>query len=136
MVTKPQSCPCCSGLSYVRCCEPFILGNKVPETAEKLMRSRFTAYAVGNPAYLAGTTAAAEREKLDREELKRYCSTLRCLGLAILKVQAGGQSDETGEVTFRAKLLLNGQRMLHREKSRFVREEGRWVYLDGEVDGF
>jgi SEC-C motif domain protein len=136
MVTTTQSCPCCSGLPYVRCCEPILLGKRLPETAEKLMRSRFAAYAAGRCAYLAATTAAAEREKLDMGELKEYCKALRCLGLEILKVQAGGPEDATGEVTFRAKLLLNGRRFLHREHSRFVREDGRWVYLDGEVEGF
>ena len=100
------------------------------------MRSRFAAYAAGRCAYLAATTAAAEREKLDMGELKEYCKALRCLGLEILKVKAGGPEDATGEVTFRAKLLLNGRRFLHREHSRFVREDGRWVYLDGEVEGF
>lgn len=135
MVTATQSCPCCSGRPYGRCCEPFLLGNRVPETAEKLMRSRFTAYAAGRAAYLAATTAAAEREKLDMGELKEYCRTLKCVGLEILGTRAGGQEDTTGEVTFRAKLVLNGRRFLHKEHSRFVREDGRWVYLDGDVEG-
>jgi SEC-C motif-containing protein len=136
MVTPTQSCPCCSGSTYARCCEPYLLGKKAPETAEKLMRSRFSAYAVGLAAYLAATTAAAEREKLDMRELKEYCRSLRCLGLEILSTRAGGPEDEVGEVTFRAKLVLNGRRFLHKEHSRFVREDGRWVYRDGDVEAF
>jgi SEC-C motif-containing protein len=136
MVTSTRSCPCCSGLPYARCCEPLHLGIKAPETAEKLMRSRFSAYAAGNAAYLAATTAAGQRETLDMREIKEYCRSLRCVGLEILGHQAGGPEDSIGEVTFRAKLVLNGRRFLHRERSRFVREEGRWVYLDGDVETF
>jgi SEC-C motif-containing protein len=98
------------------------------------MRSRFSAYATGRADYLAATTAAAEREKLDVEELERYCRAVRCISLKVLSTSAGGPGDETGEVVFHAKLLINGKRMLHWERSRFVREEGRWAYLDGETN--
>jgi SEC-C motif domain protein len=98
------------------------------------MRSRFTAYAMGRADYLAATTSAAEREKLDVEDLARYCKAVKCISLRVLETEAGGPEDETGIVVFHAKLLINGRRMLHREKSRFVREEGRWVYVDGETN--
>jgi len=129
-----RPCPCASKLSYERCCEPFLTGREVPETAEKLMRSRFTAYSMARADYLAATTAAVEREKLDVEELARYCRAVKCVSLKVLSTQAGGPGDETGEVVFHAKLLINGKRMLHWERSRFVREEGRWAYLDGETN--
>ena len=129
-----RPCPCESKLTYDRCCEPYLTGKKTPQTAEKLMRSRFTAYALARADYLAATTAAGEREKLDVAELERYCKAVKCISLKVLSTQAGGPGDETGEVVFHAKLLINGKRMLHWEKSRFVREEGRWVYLDGETN--
>ena len=129
-----RPCPCASNLTYDRCCEPYLTGKKTPQTAEKLMRSRFTAYALARADYLAATTAAGEREKLDVAELERYCKAVKCISLKVLSTQAGGPGDETGEVVFHAKLLINGKRMLHWEKSRFVREEGRWVYLDGETN--
>jgi SEC-C motif-containing protein len=129
-----RPCPCESKLTYDRCCEPYITGKKTPDTAEKLMRSRFSAYAMGRADYLAATTAPEEREKLDVEELGRYCRAVKCISLRVLETEAGKPGDETGIVVFHAKLLINGKRMLHREKSRFVREEGRWVYLDGETN--
>lgn len=127
-------CPCDSKLTFDRCCEPILTGKAAPETAVRLMRSRFTAYAMGRADYLAATTAREEREKLDVEELSRYCRAVKCISLRILATEAGGPGDETGTVTFHAKLLINGRRMLHREKSRFVREDGRWAYLDGETN--
>jgi SEC-C motif-containing protein len=128
-----RPCPCASKLTYERCCEPFLTGREIPETVEKLMRSRFTAYALCRSAYLAATTAAEERAKLDLEELERYCRMVKCVSLKVLSAQ-GGPGDATGTVVFHAKLLVNGKRMLHVEKSRFVREEGRWMYLDGETN--
>jgi SEC-C motif-containing protein len=97
------------------------------------MRTRFTAYALGRADYLAATTAAEEREKLDVAELGRYCRAVKCISLKVLRTQAGGPDDAAGEVEFHAKLLINGKRMLHHERSRFAREEGRWVYVDGET---
>jgi SEC-C motif-containing protein len=97
------------------------------------MRTRFTAYAMGRADYLAATTAADEREKLDMEELARYCRAIKCISLKVLGTRDGGPDDAAGVVEFHAKLLINGRRTLHHELSRFVREEGRWVYLDGET---
>lgn len=127
-------CPCESKATFDRCCEPYLAGRSVPETAEKLMRSRFTAYALGKADYLAATTCAEERAKLDVEELARYCHAVKCISLRILATEGGGKADEAGTVLFHAKLMINGKRMLHREKSRFVREDGRWAYVDGETN--
>jgi len=129
-----RPCPCGSKLTFDRCCEPCLTGKHAPDTAEQLMRSRFSAYALGHAEYLAATTAAAEREKLDVEELRRYCRAVRCISLKVLGTKAGGPGDDTGEVVFHAKLLIDGKRMLHWERSRFVREDGRWTYLDGETN--
>jgi SEC-C motif domain protein len=129
-----RPCPCESKLTFERCCEPFVTGKSLPETAEKLMRSRFTAYSLGRADYLAATTCAEEREKLDVEELRRYCHAVKCISLRILSTEAGGKADETGIVLFHAKLMINGKRMLHREKSRFVKEDGKWMYVDGETN--
>jgi SEC-C motif-containing protein len=129
-----RTCPCESKLTYERCCEPFLTGRSVPDTAARLMRSRFTAYAMGRADYLAATTCAQARAELDVEELGRYCRAVKCISLRILSTEAGGPGDETGIVTFHAKLMINGKRMLHAEKSRFIREEGQWMYVDGETN--
>jgi SEC-C motif-containing protein len=110
-----------------------LAGRELPATAEKLMRSRFTAYSMAKAKYLVATTAAEERAKLDLEELSAYCKAVRCISLQILGTEQGGAEDAKGVVTFHAKLLINGKRMLHWEKSQFVREDGRWMYVDGET---
>ena len=54
-----RPCPCTSKKPYDRCCGPYHSGGKVPETAEQLMRSRFSAYALGKADYLRTTTRAS-----------------------------------------------------------------------------
>lgn len=127
-------CPCSSKQTYDKCCEPYLLGKKYPDTPEKLMRSRFTAYAMYRADYLMATTAEKEREALDPAELSRYCRSVKCIALKILKTDGGGAQEERGTVLFHASLQVNGKRVLHRELSQFVRENGRWVYVDGETN--
>ena len=129
-----RPCPCTSKKTYDACCEPYVSGRRPPETAAQLMRSRFTAYALRKVDYLIATTSAEERTKIDREELDGYCRSVSCISLKIVKTEAGGPQDETGTVLFHASLQINGKRMLHRELSRFKREEGRWDYVDGDTN--
>lgn len=129
-----RPCPCQSKLAYDKCCQPYIDGRKLPETPAQLMRSRFSAYALGKVDYLLSTTAAEERAKLDRAELAVYCRQVKCVGLKINTTQQGELENAEGSVTFHASLQVNGKRHLHIEKSRFIREEGRWVYVDGETN--
>jgi SEC-C motif-containing protein len=121
-------------MTLENCCQPYLLGKKFPDSPEKLMRSRFTAYALQRPDFLRNTTAEAEREKLDWEELSRYCRSVKCISLKVLKTEGGGAEDENGTVLFHASLQINGKRLLHRELSRFTREAGHWVYVDGETN--
>lgn len=127
-------CPCTSKLTFSACCEPYLTGRKVPETPEKLMRSRFSAYATRKVDYLLATTAEAERSKLDPQELAGYCKAVSCISLKVIKAEGGGPGDAEGTVLFHASLQINGKRMLHRELSRFARENGCWVYVDGDTN--
>jgi len=129
-----RPCPCTSKNTYDKCCEPYLAGRKLAETPEKLMRSRFSAYATRRVDYLIATTCEAERGKLDAEDLANYCRSVACISLKVLKTEAGGPGDEAGTVLFHASLQVNGKRILHRELSRFQREEGRWVYVDGDTN--
>lgn len=102
-----------------------------PVTAEELMRSRFAAFRSGDVAWLQRTWHASTRPAdLDLADNPRW------RGLQIVDTVAGGPGDETGIVEFRATYLSDegGVGVLH-ERSRFVREGGRWFYVDGDVRG-
>ncbi len=130
-----RPCPCTSKKPYDRCCGPFHSGTAVPETAEQLMRSRFSAYALAKVDYLISTRPEAKRADEDRKELEQYCKSVSCVGLKIIGKEKGGKVDDTGIVTFHASIQANGRRSLHIETASFTREHGKWVYADGVVKG-
>ena len=126
-----RPCPCGAKATFDKHCQPVIAGRVQPDTAERLMRARFTAYSIGDVKYLIKTTAEEQQKKLDEDELEEYCQSIRCISLKILATEAGGPADETGVVRFHASLMVNGKRTLHSEISRFHREGGAWVYAEG-----
>ena len=92
------------------------------------MRSRYSAFALGLEAYLLATWAASARPA----DLALDADT-RWRRLQIVDTARGGPEDDTGVVEFRAAFRSpDGAGLLH-ERSRFVREHGRWVYLDGDI---
>ena len=117
-------CPCLSGLPYAECCEPLHRGEIAAPTAEQLMRSRFSAFAVGDADYLLTTWHPSTRPatlELDSE--------LRWYRLDILDRAAGGPLDAHGEVEFEAFWRSPEAHGSQRERSRFIRERGQWFYV-------
>ncbi|NYF10630.1 SEC-C motif-containing protein [Leifsonia sp. AK011] len=121
-------CPCGSGLPYDECCGPLHAGAASAPTAERLMRSRFSAFAVGDAGYLLRTWHPSTRPA----ELETD-GDVRWYRLDIERRTAGGPFDTEGTVTFTAWFRSpEGAGSLH-ERSRFRREDGAWFYLDGVV---
>ena len=79
------------------------------------------------------SSVAARRAVTDRAQLADYCAGLRGVSLKILETEAGGPHDDGGVVAFEARLSYCGRAFVQRERSNFVREDGRWVYVDGQV---
>jgi Uncharacterized protein conserved in bacteria len=99
-----------------------------PQTAEALMRSRFEAFRDGDADWLLASWHSSTRPaRLDLSDNPRW------RGLQILEVVDGGPSDQTGIVEFRATYLVAGGVEFQQERSRFVREAGRWVYLNADT---
>jgi len=132
MSIHPTLCPCGSGLELDACCGPYVAGAKPAPTAEALMRSRYTAYTLGNTAYLQSTLCKAEQGdgELSAAEIKAATWT----GLEIRATEAGGENDDTGQVEFVARYKSGGDQHVHHENSTFCREDGRWVYESGVIN--
>jgi len=122
-----QRCPCGSGDVLDACCGPILDGRPAP-TAERLMRSRYTAFALGDAGYLRRSWHPSTRPaSLDIDPEVRW------LRLDILAKVGGGPFDQDGIVEFEAVHRdPSGRGVLH-ERSRFVREDGRWYYVDGDL---
>ena len=126
-MTSP--CPCGSSRRYAVCCGVIHSGVREARTAETLMRSRYSAYVLRLEAYLLASWHADTRPPaLALENDKTVW-----LDLTIRGVKAGGPGDDAGEVSFTARYRVGGERHQMLETSRFVRQSGRWVYLDGDV---
>lgn len=121
-----RRCPCGTGLSLPECCGRLHDGRANAATAEQLMRSRYTAFAVGHAGYLLATWHPTTRPgSLDLDP------DVRWTGLEILAVTGGSLFATEGTVEFRAHRVVAGVTGAQHEGSRFVREGGRWHYLDG-----
>jgi len=121
------ACPCDSGQTYGDCCGPWHAGlthGQHAPTPEALMRSRYSAYVLGLISYLLATWHASTSPG----ELE--LSPVKWLGLEVRHTEVSG---DAGVVEFVARWRDNGRAVRLHELSRFVREDGRWTYIDGQL---
>ncbi|WAC67335.1 YchJ family metal-binding protein [Agrococcus sp. SL85] len=124
-MTRPTRCPCGTGLPLAECCGPVLAGEREAATAEALMRSRFTAFALGDVEHLLASWHSSTRPRsLELDD------AIRWLRLDVLGTTGGGPFDAEGTVAFEAHWVADGTRGSMRELSRFRRDRA-WQYLDG-----
>lgn len=123
-------CPCGNPAGYTGCCGPLHDG-ATAATAEQLMRARYSAYVLKREDYLLSSWHAGTRPTSLRLAAQQPPPTW--LGLEVRRVQ-DADDDHHATVEFVARYRLGGGRAQRQhETSRFVREGGRWYYLDGEL---
>lgn len=131
---KTTVCPCGSTLNYAACCEPFITGSALPETAEKLMRSRYVAFTLSDIEYLKKTLAPESRHDFDVKATKEWADRAQWQGLEIQTNEGGGVNDRKGVVEFTATYKLGNEGIEHHEVSTFRKDEkGQWFFVDGDA---
>lgn len=129
-------CPCHSGQRYKQCCQPWHQGRPAP-TPEALMRARYAAAAIGKASFWMETTDPdGSRYEHDaaawRASVLAFSRGTRFVGLEV--IDAGVHEDgQTGWVRFFARLTQGGADASFGELSRFRKQDGRWLYVDGEV---
>ncbi|WP_242900686.1 YchJ family protein [Actinomadura terrae] len=121
-------CYCGRDVRYRECCGRLHRGETRAETAEELMRSRFSAFARQDEAYLLGSWHPATRP-----ERVEFADGTRWVRLEIVRTEDGGPGDERGTVEFRAHYAVGYETGELHEVSRFVRHDGDWVYVRGKV---
>ena len=121
-----ELCPCGSARPYSKCCGPLHAGG-VPPDAQSLMRSRYCAFVLCNEQYLLATWHPSTRPGSIS-----FNSNQKWLGLRIIHANVAG--NDSAEVEFIARSRVsNAAAVRHHERSRFVREGGRWFYIDGDM---
>ena len=124
----PRLCPCGTGSNYGACCGRLHSGAVQARTAEELMRSRYSAYALGNLDHVFRTWHPKTRPS-DVSPV----GGIAFVGLEVLEIVAGGPDDDIGVVEFRARLRGPEGLSEFQERSRFSRRAGQWMYVDGSI---
>lgn len=131
-IRSRTDCPCGSGDIYHDCCRPFHIGTAQPATAEKLMRSRYSAYFFRLVDYLVSTTHPDKRTPELHAELDDVVDDIMWRNLRVISKSKGTAEDKKGKVEFIAQYHQDNQFHEMRENSRFRKHRGKWKYLDGK----
>ena len=134
MPTDLDPCPCGRPGALGACCGPYVAGDASAPDPESLMRSRYTAFALGTSeavAYLVATHHPAHRPPALAEGLRSSVAGVDAW--EALEVRHAEANGDRGVVAFTATYRAGGARQELRERSEFVREDGRWFYTRGEV---
>jgi SEC-C motif domain protein len=130
---KDQPCPCGSGATLAECCGRYITGAAFAPTAEALMRSRYSAYVLGEIDWIVASHDPAGRDEVDRSSTEKWSKEARWRGLEIKSKTDGQPGDSTGQIEFVATYELGNQAVAHHEIARFKTIEDRWHYVDGDM---
>ncbi len=126
---KIKSCPCGSTSEYLQCCGQYIEQGITAPSAETLMRSRYTAYAMHDVAYLLRSWHESTRPlQLDLDEGVKWNK------LDILATTQGTPVDDQGSVEFIAHYQFQNQSHKIREVSQFIKQNHCWFYVDGVMN--
>ena len=124
-------CPCGSKQTYSSCCDLYHSKQQVAPTAEKLMRSRYTAFAKGLTQYLLETRHPDTRAMDSQAAIQDTIDRCQWINLTIESTEAGQLSDTEGYVTFVANFVENGKPGSLKERSFFKKVDDRWYYVEG-----
>lgn len=122
-------CPCCSQTSYEQCCQPYLDGQKTPQTPEQLMRSRYTAYSQANIDYIKKTMTGKPLIHFNDEEAKKWAKQSQWLNLKV--IESTTEQPELGFVEFIATFIDHDRLTTIHERSEFHKKNNHWFYVDG-----
>ncbi len=125
-------CECGIGESTETHCLPIIKGEKKADTAEALMRARYTAYVLGEVDFVLASHTEEAGKDVDRKSTELWSKQSTWLGLEVLATDKGGPDDSEGTVEFLARYKVKGITVDHRERAHFEKHKGKWLFADSE----
>lgn len=123
-------CPCGSALEYSLCCQRYLSGSELALTPSQLMRSRYSAFVMKDADYLVKTWHPSCEPDAFRADLEKSFAGTEWLGLTLFAADNGKHADE-GFVSFVARFREHSKTSALIERSRFLKENGQWYYIDG-----
>lgn len=139
-MSDTNTCPCGSENDLKICCLPIIQGKKQAETAEELLRARYTAFTQHNVDFILASHHSRTRNEVKREEIEDWAKNSIWLGLKVVQLEAGKKEDTQGTIIFAAHYKDDNKEngkgdakaQEHWEKSFFEKENGSWKFLDAQ----
>jgi len=130
MTETNETCMCGSGATFGDCCEPIIKGTRESETAEELMRARYSAFVTQAIDFIVASTHSRTRKDIDLTFIREWSETSTWHGLEILETKQ--VNENKAFVSFEAQFAQGDEVQHHREKSLFERENGEWRFVTGD----
>lgn len=124
-----MNCYCGTNKTYQDCCKVFHLNKGKTETAEQLMRSRYSAFVLADGDYLMATHHSSTRPIKEKKAIVKWAKSVQWIRLEVLETSKGSINDVEGIVTFNAYFFEKGKVDVINEKSAFVKENNQWFYL-------
>lgn len=128
-----SECPCGLNIPYAKCCEPLIQGLQFPETAEQLLRSRYTAFVKHDIDYIMKTVHPKRIHEFDENGIREWSENSEWLRLEIIKTENGSSDDQTGTIEFKAYFSQNDIEQIHHESASFTKVKDQWFFEDAEI---
>ena len=128
----PENCLCGNGSPYEICCGMYHNNPGTAPTAEALMRSRYSAFALGNFDYIAATQKLEDEPNQTGEDVKDSNQSTQWIKLEINATENGLEKDKTGMVSFSAHFKEGKHIGRLSERSLFKKVKGQWFYISGE----
>lgn len=121
-------CPCCSQKSYDQCCEPIHQDSQQAQSPEQLMRARYSAHVTKNVEFVIQTYHSSCQAELEAQAI---AESVDSDWVELDVIDAPEHSETEGFVEFKAYFEEDGKRYCLHERSRFVKENQAWRYIDG-----
>ena len=121
-----EKCYCKSGEAFSQCCQKYIAVLEVPSTAEALMRSRYSAYCLGDVNYLQATTHDHTWKDEELKFIQDWADNSHWQHLEIVEALED-------VIEFKAYYIFEGKQHMHHERSSFLKVNDMWKYVDGEI---
>ena len=130
MTDTNRICPCGSGAGFAACCDPVIKGERDSQTAEELMRARYTAFATGAVDFIVASTHSRTKSEIDVPFIREWSLNSAWRGLQIFETKS--VNENKAFVSFEAQYTKDGKDQNHREKAVFEREDDSWRFVTGD----
>lgn len=137
--TNTEKCPCGSDKTYPQCCELIHLKKKSAQTAEDLLRARYSAFVKGKIDFILDTHHGKTKKEVNIKEIQEWSTQSAWKGLEIVQKEAGDPEDSQGLITFCARYQSTSSDTApdkieeHWENALFEKEDGEWKFLDARA---